>query len=92
MANEIITVKTPGDFDALKALVIDGLNSPHSKTMYAFAIDDFMAWYQEQGSPGLTKATVNAYKAHLLSICQICPGNNKPAPFSYSQACQGSRR
>ena len=73
MANEIITVKTPGDFDALKALVIDGLNSPHSKTMYAFAIDDFMAWYQEQGSPGLTKATVNAYKAHLLSTAKYAP-------------------
>ena len=73
MANEIITVKTPGDFDALKALVIDGLNSPHSKTMYAFAIDDLMAWYQEQGSPGLTKATVNAYKAHVLSTAKYAP-------------------
>lgn len=73
MANEIITIKTPGEFDALKALVIDGLNSPHSKTMYAFAIDDFMAWYQTQGNPGLTKATVNAYKAHLLSTAKYAP-------------------
>jgi len=73
MANEIITVKTPGGFDALKALVIDGLSSPYSKTMYAHAIDDFMAWYQAQGNPGLTKATVNAYKAHLQQNTNYAP-------------------
>jgi site-specific recombinase XerD len=64
-SNELTIIQHPGGLDQIKALVIDGLNSPHSKTAYAHAIDDFMEWYQEQGNRGLTKATVNAYKAHL---------------------------
>ena len=67
MDDKQLVTTTPGDFDALKALVIDGLNSPHSKTMYALAIDDFIAWYQAQGKPGLTKAAVNAYKAQFTT-------------------------
>lgn len=73
MDDKQIVTTTPGDFDALKALVIDGLNSPHSKTMYALAIDDFIAWYQAQGKPGLTKAAVNAYKAHLQQNTDYAP-------------------
>ena len=73
MDDKQLVTTTPGDFDALKALVIDGLNSPHSKTMYALAIDDFIAWYQAQGKPGLTKAAVNAYKAHLQQNTDYAP-------------------
>lgn len=73
MDDKQIVTTTPGDFDALKALVIDGLNSPRSKTMYALAIDDFIAWYQAQGKPGLTKAAVNAYKAHLQQNTDYAP-------------------
>ena len=29
------------------------------------ALADFLAWYQGQGKPGLTKATVQAYKVKL---------------------------
>lgn len=73
MDDKQLVTTTPGDFDALKALVIDGLNSPRSKTMYALAIDDFIAWYQAQGKPGLTKAAVNAYKAHLQQNTDYAP-------------------
>jgi len=73
MDDKQLVTTTPGDFNALKALVIDGLNSPHSKTMYALAIDDFIAWYQAQGKPGLTKAAVNAYKAHLQQNTDYAP-------------------
>jgi len=73
MDDKQLVTTTPGDFDALKALVIDGLNSPHSKTMYALAIDDFIAWYQAQGKPGLTRRAVNAYKSHLQSSTDYAP-------------------
>lgn len=63
--NELTIIQNPGDLDQIKALVIDGLNSAHSKTAYGHAIDEFLEWYQAQGNRGLTKATVNAYKAHL---------------------------
>lgn len=46
-------------------LVINGLTSLHSRRAYRKAIDDFLGWYTAQGNPGLTKAIVQAYKAHL---------------------------
>ena len=71
--NELTVIQHPGGLDQIKALVIDGLNSPHSKTAYGHAIDEFLEWYQEQGNPGLTKAVVNAYKAHLLKNTGYSP-------------------
>ena len=73
MTNDLIPHEPKPDLDSIKAMVIDGLNSPHSKAMYAKAIDDFMAWYQERHAPGLTKATVNAYKAHLQNTTTYAP-------------------
>ena len=71
--NELTIIQHPESLDQIKALVIDGLNSPHSKSAYGHAIDDFLAWYQDQGKPGLTKATVNAYKAQLLETGKLAP-------------------
>ena len=73
MTNDLIPQKPKAGLDDIKALLIDGLNSPHSKAMYAKAIDDFMAWYRASGAPGLTKATVNAYKANLQSSTDYAP-------------------
>jgi integrase len=70
---QLVTIYPQKGLDALKALVIDGLNSPHSKDAYGRAIDEFMAWYQATGASGLTKRTVNAYKAHLLEDTQYSP-------------------
>lgn len=72
-SNELTTIQHPGNLDQIKALVIDGLNSPHSKTAYAHAIEDFIAWYQASGYNELTKAAVNAYKAHLLKNTRYSP-------------------
>src|ERR1700722_9427006 len=51
----------------LKALVLDSVNSPESKRAYGRAITDFLLWYPT-ASPGIgfTKATVQAYRAHLV--------------------------
>ncbi|NPV86927.1 MAG: tyrosine-type recombinase/integrase [Anaerolineae bacterium] len=50
---------------AIISLVIDGLNSPHSKRAYGKALSDFMNWYMAEGKPGLSKMTVQRYKAVL---------------------------
>ena len=51
--------------DTIKALVLDGLSSEHSRRAYGKALDGFLAWYDAQGSPGLTKAIVQGYRAVL---------------------------
>jgi len=62
---------TSEGLQAMQALVIDGLNSPHSKAMYSKAINDFLAWRDGQGP--LSKAQVNAYKDYLLSEMEYAP-------------------
>jgi len=71
MTNDIIRPKP--DLNNIKALVLNDLTSPHSKVMYNLALDEFLAWYQSQGAPGLTKATVNAYKAYLQDTTDYAP-------------------
>lgn len=56
---------TRDDFIAIKHLVLDGLDSDHSKRMYDRSLTDFLAWYKEQGHTRLDKATVQTYRAEL---------------------------
>lgn len=55
----------PESLKVIIQLVLDGLTSSHSKRAYEKAIADFLEWYQGQGKPGLTKATVQRYKTVL---------------------------
>ena len=61
------------EYDRLTEIVLNGLTSKHSKAMYSLALDQFFKWYQERHAPGLTKATVNAYKAHLQDTTTYAP-------------------
>jgi site-specific recombinase XerD len=54
------------DWYALIDLVTDSVTSAHSKRAYSRALVDFLDWYDENGRPGFSKATVNAYRAYLL--------------------------
>lgn len=51
--------------DAIIQIVLDGLTSENSRRAYARALADFLTWYADTGRPGLSKATVQAYKAKL---------------------------
>jgi site-specific recombinase XerC len=51
--------------ERIKALVLDTLPSPESKRAYGQALDDFSHWCGDEVVDGCTKATVNAYRAHL---------------------------
>jgi site-specific recombinase XerD len=52
----------------LKNLVLDSLTSPESKRAYGRAITDFLLWCSTTPGTGFTKATVQAYRAHLSAL------------------------
>jgi site-specific recombinase XerD len=59
----------PDAIARLKALLLDSVNSPESKRAYGRAIEDFLDWYRrESPGTGFTKATVQSYRVHLLSV------------------------
>ena len=50
----------------LIGLVVDSVTSPESKRSYRKGLGDFLAWWSEsEPRPAFTKATVQAYRAHL---------------------------
>lgn len=53
------------EWEKLKALALDSVTSPHSRRAYASALDNFLGWYLAASRVPLSKAVVNAYKAHL---------------------------
>ena len=54
------------DWYAIIDLVTQSVDSPHSKRAYSRALIDFLDWYDDNGRPGFTKATINAYREALL--------------------------
>lgn len=61
----IEAIKPASETQQIVAIVLDGLTSEHSKRAYRKALEDFLAWYAASGKPGLSKATVQAYKVQL---------------------------
>jgi site-specific recombinase XerD len=45
--------------------VLDGVTSAHSRRAYRIALDEFIAWWEREGSPPFTKATVQAFRVKL---------------------------
>src|SRR4051812_49216449 len=52
----------------LKALVLDSVNSAESRRAYDKAITNFLLWCSTTPGAGFTRATVQAYKAHLHAL------------------------
>jgi integrase/recombinase XerD len=77
--NEIIPTNqnqiqlTADGLKAMQRLVIDGLNSKHSKAMYGKAIKDFFEWREDVDGGTFVKAQVSAYKNHLLQEKDYAP-------------------
>ena len=61
----LIVVEKWAEWQRLKALVLDSVTSPITRRMYNMALDEFMAWFQQELRPGLTKATVSAWRVSL---------------------------
>jgi site-specific recombinase XerD len=49
-------------------IVLDSVDSHHTKRAYQRALEDFLAWHAEEGRPMLTKALVQRYKTHLEAL------------------------
>lgn len=49
----------------IRALVIDSVPSPHSRRVYAKALDDFWNWCGQSAAGGFTRDAVHRYRAHL---------------------------
>jgi integrase/recombinase XerD len=59
---------SPSDqWGKLRDLVLDGVTSPHSRRAYSNALDGFFAWWESEGRPAFTKATVQRFRAKLES-------------------------
>jgi len=50
--------------DAIIQTVCNSVQSEHTQRAYARALREFMAWYQDQHQPSLSKAVVQAYLSH----------------------------
>lgn len=50
---------------AVKQLVLNAVSSPLTRVMYARALEDFFGWWNGQGRPPFTHATVQAWRAAL---------------------------
>ena len=53
------------EWQRLKALVLDSVFSPTTRRMYNMALEEFIAWFQQEPRAGFTKATVSAWRASL---------------------------
>jgi len=64
----------PDSLERLKKLVLDSVNSEESKRAYSQGISDFIAWYVSTNpGTGFTRATVQAYRSHLVARGNLAP-------------------
>jgi len=63
---EMVPATRQPDLRRIKALVLDSLESPHSRRAYDRGLTDFLSWYAgEGGHEGFTKSTVQRYSRRL---------------------------
>ncbi len=62
---DLITIQRIAGWEKLKTLVLDSVSSPITKRVYNMALDEFLGWFQQAPRPGLTKATVSAWRVSL---------------------------
>src|SRR6202795_241153 len=62
---ELIVVEKIAEWQRLKARVLDSVSSPITRRVYNMALDEFVAWFRQEPRPGLSKATVSAWRVSL---------------------------
>ena len=92
MNSQLTILPQQTNFYPIIQLVTDSLTSPNSKRAYTKRLTDFLTWYDDTGRPGMTKATVNQYRAALLDQDKSASSVNLalPCAIRYSQAGNGS--
>lgn len=56
---------------AIINLVLDSVDSEHTRRAYRRALVDFMLWYNQVAQPGLSKATVQRYRTYLRDVQKL---------------------
>ena len=56
---------TARSFSLIRALVVDSVQSPHSRRLYGKSVDEFLAWCREASPGPFGKAAVQQYRAML---------------------------
>src|ERR1700735_5408515 len=62
---DLIAVQKIAGWEKLKALVLDSVSSPITERVYNMAINEFLAWIQQELRVGFSKATVSAWRVSL---------------------------
>src|SRR5271154_5894040 len=62
---DLVVVEKLEGWEKLKTLVLDSVSSPITKRVYNMALNEFLAWFQQEARPGFTKATVSAWRVSL---------------------------
>jgi hypothetical protein len=68
-----------------KQLVLDAVSSPLTRLMYGHAIEEFFRWWEVEGRPAFTRATVQKYRRTpriALSLARL----HQPAAICTAQA------
>src|SRR5690606_33277355 len=65
-SDQSLTLAPQTDWYGIIDLVTQSVDSPHSKRAYGRALIDFLDWYDDNGRPGFSKATINQYREQLL--------------------------
>lgn len=66
------------------------VDSPHSKRASSRALIDFLDWYERNGRPGFTKATINAYREEMLQSGKSCSSINQALLAIYKLAAEAA--
>jgi site-specific recombinase XerD len=60
-----VVVPQQGQWQRLKALVLDSVSSPITRRVYNLGLDEFFDWYGQEPRAGFTKAAVAAWRVAL---------------------------
>src|SRR6266478_4426513 len=63
--NDLIVFEKLAEWQRLKALVLDSVSSPITRRVYNMALDEFIAWYEQEPRVGFIKATVSTWRVSL---------------------------
>lgn len=73
MTDQASAITIREDFAPIVEMVVNGLDSPHSKRVYESAISLFLNWWDAAGRPPMTKALVQDYKVNVLDKKGLSP-------------------
>lgn len=62
----LVPIQSQHPFEPIMALVLDSVDSVHTRRAYRRALTDFLTWHREQGNPAFTKALLQRYRIYML--------------------------